>query len=148
MTSLALKAPPELYFMIVDLIPGSTKVSLLQTCHYLFSVVVSALYRHIKITGVGARLLALTILTSKRMDYATLIRSVCYTGSNIDDLYLTYPLLVDAICCMKYLTSMSLSIPRHHTSTFMTIVMNKGLARSPSSFFASIGFKVCTSMEM
>ena len=130
MSSFALKVPPEVYFMIIDNVPGSTKVSLLRTCHYLFNVVVSALYRHITVAGVGARLLALTILTCRRFNYAVLTRSVCYRGSNIDDLYLTYPLLVDAICSMKHLFSITLTIPRHHTSTFMTIVTNKGLVRS------------------
>ena len=89
-----------------------------------------------------ARLLALTILSSRRVDYATFIRSICYSGSNINDLYLTYPLIIDAICCMKHLSSLTLAIPRHHTSTFMTLVANKGLIRSPSSFFASIGHLV------
>ena len=102
--------------------------------HFLFN----ALYRHISVTGIGARLLALTILTCKRFNYANLTRSICYRGNNIDDLYLTYPLFVDAICNMKHLSSLALTIPRHHTSTFMTIVSDRGLVRTQSSIFANI----------
>ncbi|PPQ83864.1 hypothetical protein CVT26_010560 [Gymnopilus dilepis] len=136
--SLVLKTPPELHFMIFAMVPVSTQLALLRTCRYMFNVGVVALYRHITVSNIGARKLALTILTTKRFNYERLVRTLSYSASNIDDLYLTYPLLIDAICCMKYLTSVSFTIPRLHTATFMVNARDKGLVREPSSFFDSI----------
>ncbi|PPQ65616.1 hypothetical protein CVT26_000558 [Gymnopilus dilepis] len=126
--------PLDIIFYITSFLVESSRVALLQTCHKLHNIMVGFVYKRVAVSGVRARQLSLTIMTSRRLRYGNLIQSFELQGrKGYSDMYLTYPLVADALCKMPYLRSLDISVPYLHAKYFLNVMRSKGMIRDTFS---------------
>ncbi|PPQ76866.1 hypothetical protein CVT26_001486 [Gymnopilus dilepis] len=122
--------PVELLFYIAIFLPRSSVLALLRTCRQLFRAYAVELYANVEVRGLQGRMIALTILTSRHMDYGHLIKSFVFRGEDTNDhLYLTYPLLADALACMNRLIKLTLDMSSSHATYFSSLMGRHGMYR-------------------
>ncbi|PPQ74558.1 hypothetical protein CVT26_007816 [Gymnopilus dilepis] len=98
----------------------------------------SFIYRHVHVSGLTARSMALTIVTSTTINYGDFIVSLHFTGRTLADIHLTYPLFAEALLHMNNLRVLDLTIPSNHTGYLVSLFKRKGLIRTSTSQFACI----------
>ncbi|PPQ75300.1 hypothetical protein CVT26_015244 [Gymnopilus dilepis] len=128
--ALLMDVPVEILFYLGGFLPRSAIIALLRTCRHFLLVFAVDLYSNVEVSGVQGRKLALSVLTSRHVDYAGLIKRLFFHGvDSTDHLYLTYPLIVDAISIMNRVEKLTLVIPGGHASYFYSLMDRQGLLR-------------------
>ncbi|PPQ76414.1 hypothetical protein CVT26_013071 [Gymnopilus dilepis] len=131
--------PVEILFYVATFLPRSSVLALLRTCRQLFRVYAVELYTSVDVRGLQARMLALTILTSQQMDYGGMVKKFIFRGEDTNDhLYLTYPLLTDALACMNRLIRLTLIMSSSHATYFASLMGRHGMYRVSNGPLASI----------
>ncbi|PPR00587.1 hypothetical protein CVT26_009862 [Gymnopilus dilepis] len=130
--------PLEIITYIAFLLPPLARVALLRTCRQLQAYMAPLLYRRITAMGMKGRLLSLTVLSNGTMPYGNLIERLEYVGRGASDMYMTYPLLADALGAMPNLHTLSITVPPTHVGFFSALLKQKGLVRESISPFQLI----------
>ncbi|PPQ66485.1 hypothetical protein CVT26_011173 [Gymnopilus dilepis] len=131
--------PVELLFCIAAFAPRADVLTLMRTCRYFLRAYAVELYSTVDVKGMRGRLLALSILTSKILDYGNLINRFTFRGEESSDhLYLTYPLVVDALTCMNRLTKITIIMSTSHAHYFTSVMRKQGLFRTSETALASV----------
>jgi len=122
----------EMLDEITSYLPKSSQTVLSQTCHKFHAVATRLLYKNIKVNGRQARRLCVTLMSrniSPAARYVDLIRSFAYQSQTTFDLYLSYPLLCDALMEMQGLQSLELQVPRSISAFLLTLMNRKHIFR-------------------
>jgi len=117
----------EMLDEITSYLPKRSQTALSQTCRKLHAVATRLLYKNINVNGRQARRLCVTLMSrnvAPSVRYAHLVRSFAYQSQTTFDLYLSYPLLCDALMEMHGLQSLELCIPQS-VSAFLLVLMNR-----------------------
>ncbi|KAJ7773128.1 hypothetical protein B0H16DRAFT_1765906 [Mycena metata] len=90
----------------------ATLLSMLRVCSELHFLVARSMYSRIHVYGQSARHLFATLSSKSRFSsiYATFLRRLRYTVTAASDMYLTYPILCQALLTTENLVALSLDI--------------------------------------
>lgn len=118
--------PPELFDEICSVAERQSILCLMRTSKQMYTATTHNVYRTASVTGLMARRLFATLSSESpnAFLYASSVRHLTYTATNLEDAFITFQLFVHSLLKMWQLRTLELVVGKS-VSSFLTVQLNK-----------------------
>lgn len=130
-----LTLPTEILDMTFRLMAPEYLIQLLPICRRIHDIAARLVYRVVRLSSRSARRFFVMISTPTRTSglYASYVVSLTFESNFMGDVALTFPMMSEALLCLRNIRKLTLRIPSSDFELFMCVMTRRGIIRRRES---------------